>query len=423
METQRKANWHGPKQVWIMIYTAILFLIGSCIIGGNNNTVFPALAEMRGWDVNALHIVSGFGCILKGLGILIFARITTRFGPKNIIVITLFITAALVVVFGNTSSLPVMLIVILALGLLGGAYEKNGGMKVTANWWPTKKGVVLGFTTMGIIGMNFLYVPVMPKLFGAVGISMGMNIVAIIIAVIALLAVFFVKSTPEEAGAFPDGNPDYAVEGASIEHQMREYKSPFTFKKICSDPYTWTMGIGSGLAFLAVMTFIASLIPTLLSYGYTMTLSATVFAVGGFMGLFGSFLFGLIDQKIGTKKAFVIYFFVIIIGFICTLFMDKNVLFVWAASIIVFGAQGALCNLLPSFVATRYGRWDYLAGYQVIGTTFEIGAGVGIMAIGFFARAQSMYIFDIAILIIGCILIALTKSSFIGKADKMKASS
>lgn len=415
MEKQKKARWYGPKQLWIMLYTAIIFLIGTCIIGGNNNTVFPAIAGAHGWDINVLNIVSGFGAMLKGFGVLIFGRVVSKYGPKMIIVITLMLSAVLVVVFGSTSSLPVMLFVILALGLLGGAYEKNGGMKITANWWPTKKGVVLGFTTMGIVCMNFVYVPFMPRLFGAVGISMGMNVVAIIIVVVALLTILFVKNTPEEMGTLPDGDETYAVDGHLIAQQMKEYKSPFTFKKVCADPNTWSMGIGSGLAFLAVMSFIASLIPNLLHYGYDLAASLSVFAVGGIVAIVGSFLFGVIDQIVGTKKAFIIYFICIIIGFAFTLVMSKNFAFVWVAAIIIFAAQGALCNLLPSFVATRYGRWDYTAGYQVIGTLFEVCAGVGIMIIGFFTNSFNMYVFDIIVLIVGFVLIARTKSTFIGK--------
>ena len=45
----KKHSWHGPKQIGMMIYTAILFLIGTSIIGGNNNTVFPMFSEIRGW--------------------------------------------------------------------------------------------------------------------------------------------------------------------------------------------------------------------------------------------------------------------------------------------------------------------------------------------------------------------------------------
>ena len=49
----------SQKRLDMMIYTAILFLIGTSIIGGNNNTVFPMFSEIRGWDVNVINVVSG----------------------------------------------------------------------------------------------------------------------------------------------------------------------------------------------------------------------------------------------------------------------------------------------------------------------------------------------------------------------------
>lgn len=39
--------------------------IGTSIIGGNNNTVFPMFAEIRGFDINIINIVSGIACIMK----------------------------------------------------------------------------------------------------------------------------------------------------------------------------------------------------------------------------------------------------------------------------------------------------------------------------------------------------------------------
>ena len=122
MET-KKHSWHGPKQIWVMIYTAILFLIGTSIIGGNNNTVFPMFAEIRGWDVNIINIVSGFACIMKAIGVLVLAKVVRKMGAKKLTAITLLISAALLIVFGTTKSLPVFLIVILIIGFLGGGYE------------------------------------------------------------------------------------------------------------------------------------------------------------------------------------------------------------------------------------------------------------------------------------------------------------
>lgn len=227
----KKSSWFGPKQIGLMFYTAILFLIGTSIIGGNNNTVYPMFAQIRGWDINVMNAVSGIACIMKAVGVIALAGAVRKLGAKKLTVITLVISAALLIVFGTTKSFPLFLIVMLIIGFLGGGYEKNGGMTLTANWWPTKKGVVLGFTTMGIVAMNFVYVPYMPKLIAKFGLGITMTIIAVILLVVAVIGAIAIKNTPEEAGEYPDGDPTYAVNGGDIAQMMREYKSPFTLGK------------------------------------------------------------------------------------------------------------------------------------------------------------------------------------------------
>lgn len=413
----KKHSWHGPKQIGIMFYTAVLFLIGTSIIGGNNNTVFPMLAEIRGWDVNILNLVSGIACILKAVGILAFAGITQKIGSKLLIGITLLISAALMLVFGGTSNLGLIIASILILGFLGGAYEKNGAMVLTANWWPTKKGLVLGLTTMGIVAMNFLYVPYMPVLIGKFGPFGAFGIVAAIMAVVAVIGLVAVKNNPEEAGEYPDGLKEGALDASRVAQMMKEYKSPLTTRKVLADKDTWFIGLGSGFAFMAVMSYIASAIPAMLSYGYDPKAATSIFAAGGIMGIIGSFVFGIIDQKIGTKKTFIVYFVFIIIGFLVLMGMPKGLAFCWISGIIIFAAQGALCNLLPSYVATKYGRWDYNAGYKVIGFMFEVFAGIGVMMTGIFSSFSLMYTIDLVLMIVGLIFMILSNDKFIGKAN------
>lgn len=411
-----KAKWYGPKQIGVMLYTAVLFLIGTSIIGGNNNTVFPMFAEIRQWPIDLINIVSGLACIMKAIGVLVLARFVRTIGPKMLSAITLFISAALLIVFGTTKSLPLFLIVILVIGFLGGGYEKNGGMTLTANWWPTKKGVVLGITTIGIVLMNILYVPQMPKLLGALGLGGGMAVIAAILVIVGIITLIGIKNTPEEAGTYPDGDPACAASGAEIAKQMREYKSPFTAKKVCSDKNTWFIALGSAVAFLAVMSYIASAIPAMIGFGYDPAMATNVFAVGGIFAIIGSFVFGIIDQKIGTRKTFILYFVFIIIGFALLLMMPKAAIFAWLSGIVIFAAQGALCNLLPSYVGSIYGRWDYTAAYRVIGTVFEVGAGIGVMMIGFFSNIILMYTIDAILMVIGLILMICSNDKFIGKA-------
>lgn len=411
------SKWYGPKQIGTMLYTAVLFLIGTSIIGGNNNTVFPIFSEIRGWDLNAINAVSGIACIMKAVGVLVLAKAVQKIGPKMLSAVTLFLSAALLIVFGTTQSMPVFLVMILVIGFLGGGYEKNGGMTLTANWWPTKKGVVLGITTIGIILMNIVYVPMMPKLLGSLGLGGGMAVIAVILVVVGIITLLFVKNNPEEAGEYPDGDTSFSANAGEILRQMKAYKSPFTLGKVCSDKDTWLIGLGSAFAFLAVMSYIASAIPAMMSYGYDYSLATAVFAVGGIFGIIGSFIFGIIDQKIGTRKTFLIYFVFIIIGFVFNLFMSKASIFCWLSGIVIFAAQGALCNLLPSYVATKYGRWDYTMGYQVIGTIFEIGAGIGVMMTGFFTNFGVMYVVDLILLVLGLVMMAASNDKFIGKVQ------
>lgn len=239
---------------------------------------------------------------------------------------------------------------------------------------------------------------------------------SVILVIVGIISLVCIKDHPEEAGEYPDGDPDCAAFDAQVASLMRDYKSSFSLKRVLGDKNTWFIGLGSAFAFLAVMSYIASAIPSMMSYGYDYGAAAAIFAVGGVFGIIGSFVFGVIDQRIGTKKAFLIYFVFIIIGFILNLFMPRGIVFCWLSGIIIFAAQGALCNLLPSYVATKYGRWDYTPGYQIIGTIFEVGAGIGVMMTGFFTDYAVMYIVDIVLLAVGFVMMIASSDKFIGKA-------
>lgn len=421
MGNEKKIRWYGPKQIGIMIFTGLCFLFAASMLGGNNNTVFPMMAEMRGWDVNILNIVSGVGAMLEAIGVLVFSKMIKKIGPRIAIGVSLIITAALMIVFGNTTNVMVMVVAILVVGLVGAIYDKAGSMILTANWWPTKKGVVLGFSTIGVCCMNLVYVPLMPKLIGGLGLNKAFAVIALLFVVLGLICFAFVRSTPEEAGEYPDGDPAFAEgrKAAEIGRLMKEYKSPFTLGKLLTNKNVIFLSISSFLAYMCAMGFIASTIPNLIALGYTPQFGTAIFAVGGIVSFPGSAIFGAIDQKIGTKKAWTLFLICMTIGFICTLGMGKAAVLAWLAGIIVFAANASLCNLLPSYVATMFGRWDYAAAYTVIGTIFTLGAGVGIMMTGFFHVPMKLYAFLLVAMIIALIFSLLVDSTFIGKKDEI----
>jgi len=181
---------------------------------------------------------------------------------------------------------------------------------------------------------------------------------------------------------------------------------------------TWTLSIAFFLLYVVAMSFIGSVVPSYLSFGLSYETAVLIMMLGGFFAIFGSVIFGFIDQKIGTKTAASAYALVMALAVVFASLAPKGIAFAWIAAIILFWGNGALMNLLPSFVATIYGRWDYSAAYRVIGTIFSIGAGVGISCGGWFAgRYVTMYIMDICLAIVAFVLIRLTSDKLIGKPD------
>ena len=57
----KKSSWHGPKQSGVMVYSALLMLIGSALVGGTTNTILPVIATQNGWDVSFLRAMAGVG--------------------------------------------------------------------------------------------------------------------------------------------------------------------------------------------------------------------------------------------------------------------------------------------------------------------------------------------------------------------------
>lgn len=413
----KKSSWHGRKQVGTMIYCSLLMLIGSCLVGGSTNTILPAIAEQNGWDVSFLRSMAGIGAMFPVVGIFVFGTVIKRKGAKISIAIGLIATAIFAVVYGFATNITLFIVMIFVIGFLSGAYQTAGANAMVANWWPTKKGIVLGFVTMGIVLIDIVWQPFIPRAFARFGVGPTMAAVGILILIIAVIGILVTKNTPEEAGEHPDGDSNNAENIAAVVKEMREYKSPFTVRKVLFSRAAFDIGIGMGLLYMAGMTYLASIVPRLLSVGYDYNFALIVLAVcGGAIGIAGSWLIGLLDQKLGTKRATIVFNIMLLVGIILSLFHGSGVVVVWISSAIFSFAHGGMGNLIPSYVGTIYGRWDYASAYRIIAAITQLCAGIGIMLTGVFhGNYTAMYIFDIVIIAISLLILLNAKSKLIGK--------
>lgn len=410
----KTSNWHGPKQIKVMIFTAIAMLIGACLSGGSTNTILPVIAEKYAWDVQILRTWAGIGTCLVVVGSFCFTRLIIKKGSKLAMNISLLITAVFCVIYGWTGTYPLFICSILVISIMAGGYYQAGVANLTANWWPTKKGVVLGITTMAIPLMDIVWQPFIPVAFHRFGTGITMTVVAILI-VFFMICGLGIKNTPEEAGEYPDGDSENAEDIAAVVEEMRAYKSPFTLGKIVRTPAAWAIAVSMGLCFMVAMTYIASIVPRMLSVGYQYPQATTMLIACGVAAMIGSYVIGLIDQKVGTKKADIMFCCLIMVGIILGLFHAKSLAICWVASIIFSASNGGCGNLIPSSIATVFGRWDYASAYNFIGPITSLCAGLGVILSSVFPTYDMLYKFDIVLLVIALIIMIFTKYKMIGK--------
>ena len=322
--------------------------------------MLPVISEQFGWDVGFLRTAAGWGAMTVVVGNFIFGTVSKRKGPRLANTVSLILGALALLLYAWTSSLPVFVAAILLLGTFGGGWYLSSNTAMTANWWPTKKGVVLGITTMGIVLVDLVWIPFIPNAFAAFGVGPTLTAVAIGMVIVAVIGAIFTRDTPEEAGEYPDGDAENARISARWRRPMRTYESPFTIKKVFAIKETWTLGIGMGLMRMVNLAFVASLVPRLLSVGYEYTLTLRVLAVGGVVGLIGSYIVGVLDQKLGTKKATFIYAGIFLGFLILACFHAYSVVIVWISCVVIQSILGGTANLIPSAIAAKFGRWTIL---------------------------------------------------------------
>ena len=141
------------------------------------------------------------------------------------------------------------------------------------------------------------------------------------------------------------------------------------------------------------------------------TAAVGMLSVVGFFGIFGSYLWGWIDQKFGTKNASLIYCVWYIVALIL-LIMMKTPILMYIGVFMVGISVGGICNLIPSLIGTVFGRQDFAAANRFISALTQLIQACAYLYMGTMTTKvgfNGAYIGLIVICVIAFVLISLIK--------------
>lgn len=347
----------------IILYQALMFflLIGFSIDG--LNIVAPAFSESSGVDypsVLSMATIAGF----IGIVVYIFAgRINVKIGPRIMSGVCLIGAGLSYIFLGHTSTLVTYCIALTLVTCFINSAAYIAGNTLIAQWFPKKKGLANGFTTMGHNCGSAFYVPLVSAAIAAFGFANGLSLLAIIAIVLGIVGLVLVRNTPQEAGMYPD-NVSREVYEREYFQGSAEDDGGWTVGKLLKTKEMWLCALIIGINQLVTTGVMSQLVVRNTGIGFTQEAAVGLMTVCALIGVVGSYAFGAIDQKLGVKKAILLFlaWYCVALAINCT----DTVVGVYVSVAMIGVAVGAAANFIVSLPASVFGR----QGFTVVNSVF-----------------------------------------------------
>lgn len=348
-----------------IVFTMLIFYFTVAMQMDIMNVMVPIWESDYGWSrVDINHAVSA-GSAVAIAASFIGASLALVFGIKIISTIGLFLVAASAVIVGQTETLSITCGALI-LAQTAAPLCLLGALTYNTNWFVRKRGWALGIATMAFPIGSASFTPSVTNLIRLFDKETVFSGIGLIVCCIAVLGAIFIKTTPEERGLVPDGIPFTDEERAEIE-LLEQKQKQFSVKAMFTYKETYFILAGNGLVYFMMTCLMANLIPRFLDTGIPMGQALLGLSVAALGGIPISYLWGILDDRMGTPKACTIFALTYILGMgFILLASPENPVFIYLTIAFLAGATAGHPNLTASIVSYVYGRVHFIRATRFI---------------------------------------------------------
>ena len=392
----------------IILYQALMFffLIGFSIDG--LNIVAPAFAESTGIAYDQVLGVATWAGMIGVVAYILIARINVSVGPRLLSGVCLIGAGLSYIFLGHSTTLTTYFIALTLVTCFINGAAYIAGNTLIAQWFPKKKGLANGFTTMGHNCGSAFYVPLISFTIGAFGFANGMSYVAVGAIVLGIIGLVLVRNTPQEGGMYPDNVTREVYEREYFQGNSED-NGGWTAGKLLKTKELWLCALIIGINQLVTTGVMSQLVVRNTSLGFSQEAAVGLMTVCAIIGVCGSYLFGAMDQKFGVKKAIILFliWYCIALAINCT----DTTIGVYVSVAMIGIAVGAAANFIVSLPAAVFGRHGFTMVNSVFFPLMQIvlmtNYQVNAFAIRVTGSLRGAYIFYIGLLVVNMILTAI----------------
>ena len=408
---------------WMVIVMGFLalFFTGS-VQNESLNVVIPKLTEIHGWSDATISMTSTVATIIGALFVLIWGQLTERFGSKKFAILALLLAIVGFASTGLVTNLPEYIIfrIVTVIGTLS---TMNYFVAIIAtNWFPTKKGIAMGYITVGNNAASLAALWILNFLWDATGFAIGSIAYAALGLIPVLILVVLIPEYPEQCGCYPDNDTSMTREQANAlleEGRRYEKESPWTLGRLLRAPQVWKLGVSLGVLCLCISGILTHLVAIFVDRGFTETQGMLGMSIVSALAIPLSILLGVLDARKGARFACIVLAIVMAVCYFMALVPAWwSVIF---AALAAAAVMGCLNNMATSLPASIFGRYDMKRAQSVILPIMQVLQAAGVGMTGVVATVTGGFTAVLAIMgicsIVAILILLTLKDECIGRVE------
>jgi MFS family permease len=331
--------------------------------------VRPLGAEF-GWSpasiFAAITVVAGCTVLIAPF----IGRIIDYCGPSRVLVVSFLAEAILVASFRYINSNILFFyaryaaLAILATGTTSVAFSA-----LLCRWFERRRGLALGIALAGVGLGGFFWSLITHYLFSLVGWRVAFTYLAVIIALImAPMALFVLRDSPESMGLHIDGNASTRTAPAPL--------TGLPFRQIFSDWTFWLIAVTFFMVAIVVYGVMLNLVPLLESQGQSGKIAAEVQGFQWLVIILGRVFTGFLIDRFFAPRVAIAFLIPPVIG-IAMLAHGVTGPSVFTAAMLVGLAVGAEGDMLAYMTSRYFGLKNFGVIYALYFSLYAVGTGVG----------------------------------------------
>ncbi len=349
-----KAGWGT------ILYCLFMFFFYVGMINDGTNVLAPAAAANIGVEPGTIIQWNGYAGMIAVAGFIIVGQINKNIGARATSAIFTILAGITYIICGNATTLPVYVIAmtLCATGMMSAGYIAGGTL--VAAWFPKRKGIVMGYTTMGHNFASAFYVAILTGLVSAFGsIKGGCIPIGVAAVILGIIGAVFIRNTPQERGLNPDNVSDEVYKKEY--HLAESDDSGWTTAKLLKTKELWFAAIVTGMFQICSVGVMQQLVTrNIRDFGMSEAGALTLMTVVALIGVVGSWLIGAIDERIGTKKTMQGFGVWYAAALVINVLSGGHVGFLFYLSIFMIGMGiGGSANFTTSLPTSIFGRHGF----------------------------------------------------------------